>query len=73
MVGGNIVSSRFNATHNTLHAVLNQIVQDSVSDQTISLEAEGGDVGVCRDVLVVCGTLYAMPHVRWSLGIREPK
>lgn len=30
-------------------------------------------VAVCPDVLVVCGTLYAMPHVRRALGVLEPK
>lgn len=107
MVGGKIAASRYDALHNTLHDVLNEMIGDTlhVTPQEISTavggshicveegmgsgllsrhqanttgadgpQVETGDVGVvCTDVLVVCGTLYAMPHVRRTLGIMEPK
>ena len=105
MVGGEVVASRYATTHNTLHTVLNQMIQNSLAGQDIDegvcvddssgpmlsssanlhdssvsvAKTSGGDsdgdcgAGVCTEVLVVCGTLYAMPHVRRSLGIFEPK
>lgn len=72
MVGGDVVASNFEATHHTLQTVINEIIQSSVHNKDQPLGAIDGDSDVCSEVLVVCGTLYAMPHVRRSLGIREP-
>jgi len=66
MIGGNTVASNYEATHNALHAVLEEIIRSGSTD------ASCGESDVCSEVLVVCGTLYAMAHVRRSLGIREP-
>jgi hypothetical protein len=94
MVGGEVVASRYATTHNTLHTVLNQMIQNSLAgqdiDEGVCVDDSSGPMlsssanlhdssvsvaktGVCTEVLVVCGTLYAMPHVRRSLGIFEPK
>lgn len=88
MIEGQVVPSRYEDNNHTLHAVVDHIIQDSLSQQVeaeniadvatcVSAHAHevpgGVREGVCSEVLVVCGTLYAMPHVRKSLGIDEPK
>ena len=90
MVNGEIAPSRYNATHHTLHRVLNEVICEDMSitaakshikDMYISLDcfhASASDpqhmnTRVCRQVVVICGTLYAMPHIRRALGIVEPK
>ena len=87
MVNGAVATSRYSATHYTLHSVLNHIIYDStknISENQDSFTAESSssvlehgermrDTAVCSEVLVVCGTLYAMPQVRRALGIIEPK
>lgn len=122
-----VANNRYDTVRHTLHAVLDEMVSDSIASREGHLESMSGgvknkdedeekvgtgtglwscrrvntsattatatatttaaeqeeqeeeevevtgDSGVCSDVLVVCGTLYAMPHVRRALGILEPK